>query len=231
MEVAGVDGCKDGWLVVRVDATDQLRLLDLSIAPTFDDLIASTRHCKAVAVDIPIGLSEDGRREPDIEARRVLSPLRHNSVFPAPVRAVLGARSYEEACAISEQVSGKKMSKQAYFGLLSRVRDADHAMSPILQKRVVEVHPEVSFWKLNGEQTLSHSKSKRAGEEERLRLLSQAFGDELAATAVPEGAKPDDFYDSCVAAWTASRVAYGTAQRLPLVPPLDSRGLRMEIVY
>ena len=234
MEVAGVDGCHDGWLVVRAEASDPLRLLDVSIAPTFTEVLRRTADCEAVGIDIPIGLSDDGRREPDVAARQVLRPLRHNSVFPAPVRLVLDATTdttpYEKVCAISLSVHGKKMSKQAYY-IMPKVRQAAHAMKPALQERIVEVHPEVSFWKLNSGRSMANRKSSRDGKKERLRLLLQVLEDDLAAVSVPRGAALDDLYDACAAAWTAGRLALGQAERLPPEPARDSHGLRMEIVY
>ena len=43
--------------------------------------------------------------------------------------------------------------------------------------------------------------------------------------------EPDDFLDACVLAWLAGRIATGEAERLPAEPPLDAKGLRMEIWY
>lgn len=192
--------------------------------------MASTRRCAAVAVDIPIGLTEGPEpRPPDIEARRVLGQ-RASSVFPAPVRPAMQARTYEKACTISLRVSGRKMSKQS-FALIDKIRQADRVMTPELQERVVEVHPEVSFWALNGGQAMAHKKKSAAGKQERLQLLTRVFQDGLASVAVPAGAGRDDLLDACVAAWTAWRLAHGRAERLPSDPPVDARGLRMAIVY
>ena len=232
MQVAGVDGCRGGWLIVYAEASGRLRLLDISIALTFEELIASTRDCAAVAVDIPIGLSDDGRREPDIAARQILRPLRHSSVFPAPVRPVLAATSYAEACAISASArpDDKQISKQTY-AILPKIRQADGVMTPELQERIVEVHPEVCFWKLNGKRPMEQPKRTREGAQARRLLLSEALAAPLASVTIPLGAALDDLHDACAAASTAGRVAYGTAERLPPAPPRDSRGLRMEIVY
>ena len=232
MQVAGVDGCPAGWLVVRAEASDRLRLLDLSIALTFEDMIASTHDCAAIAVDIPIGLSDDGRREPDIAARQILRPLRHSSVFPAPIRPVLAATSYAEACAISASArpDGKRISKQTY-AILPKIRQADDVMTPELQERIVEVHPEVCFWKLNGKRPMERPKRTPEGAQARRLLLAEAFATPLSSVSIPQGAALDDLLDACAAAWTAGRVAYGTAERLPPVPASDSRGLCMEIVY
>lgn len=232
MQVAGVDGCRAGWLVVNADASGPLRILDVFIAPTFTELVERTQDCAAVAVDIPIGLMDGEIRQADIEARRLLRPLRASSVFPSPVRAVLGANSYEEACDLSMQAIGKKLSKQS-FAIVPKIREVDDQQSPRLQERVFEVHPEVCFWKLNGEQPMEQPKKTAKGAAARMALLSEAFATDISTVQLPlrKDAGLDDLYDACVAAWTAGRVAYGAAERLPPEPPRDSRGLRMEIVY
>ena len=209
---------------------DRLRLSEISVVRTFQDLLARTESCAAVGVDIPIGLSDDKSRQADVRAREVLRPLRASSVFPAPVRAVLTATSYEEACALSFGACGKKISKQTY-AILPKIREADGAMTPELQKRVVEVHPEVSFCSLNKMQPLAHSKKSPAGAQKRERLLAKLFEDDLACRAVRDGVWLEDFFDACAAAWTARRLALGKAERLPAGPSVDGRGLRMEIVY
>ncbi len=230
MRVAGVDGCRGGWLCViaRVGLAG-LQFETCNVASSFGDLIEATSQCTAVAVDIPIGLSEDGRREADFEARRRLGP-RRSSVFPAPARCLLETSSYAEANALSRSVLGKGMSAQAY-GILNKIRDADRSMTPHLQQRIVESHPEVSFWALAGDEPLSNYKRTREGAAERLRLLETIFGREIRDVAKPHGSAWDDLYDACVLAWTASHVAKGDAVHLPAEGQYDARGLRMEIVY
>ncbi len=234
MEVAGVDGCDGGWVVVWAQIGHPLRILNVAVQPTFGQVLHRTRDCRTVAVDIPIGLSDDGRREPDVEARKVLSPLRHNSVFPAPVRPVLGVlgAGYREACSVSARarVDGKKISKQTYF-MSFRIKDVDRLLDPDAQKRVIEIHPEVCFWALNGQNPLSGYKRTPEGEFQRLEILSQVFADDLASIASPLGAARDDFLDACAAAWSAARFATGKAETLPREPCTDSRGLLMRIVY
>ena len=104
-------------------------------------------------------------------------------------------------------------------------------MTPELQSRVREVHPEVCFWALNDGKPMAHSKKTPSGAQERERLLAEVFEGDLACVAVPGAAALDDFFDACAVAWTAARIARGRAQRLPAHPPVDERGLRMEIVY
>lgn len=231
MLVAGVDGCPKGWAIVLAQARQRLRLIDLTAARTFSDVLAATRECKAVAIDIPIGLSDREPRRADVEARKLLGE-RRSSVFPAPIRPVLEARSRAEAAAVSLSLCGKKMSWQA-FSIVGKVRQVDQvlALAPAMQERVVEVHPEVSFWALNGRRPLAYAKRTPAGQQERLRLLSPVFEDNLSSIPLPAGMAVDDFYDACAAGWTARRFAEGRACRLPPDPSLDARGLRMEIVY
>jgi predicted RNase H-like nuclease len=109
-------------------------------------------------------------------------------------------------------------------------------MSPQLQSRVFEIHPELCFWAAAGRRQLSHPKRKAAGFEERRVILEQALiGVEIPtwreATGLLPGVGPDDVRDATVAAWTAWRHARGLCERVPESPELDARGLRMEMVY
>lgn len=187
-----------------------------------------TAGCSAVAVDIPIGLSDDGRRAADFAARSLIGG-RRSSVFPPPARALLGCCDYASANALPRRTSGRGISRQT-FNILGKIRDADGAMAPGLQQRLVESHPEVSFCALNADVHLQHAKRTAAGREERRGILSGVFAD-LARLSPPPGAGWDDLYDACVLAWTAARLATGRESRLPATPQFDARGLRMEIVY
>lgn len=228
--VAGVDGCPGGWLVVRVRTGRRLHLLGATVAPTFADVIAATTGCTAVGVDIPIGLSEtEYWREADLAAKAVLG-RRRNSVFAAPLRQVLDTETHPQACAISHGICGKKPSLQA-FHIRLKIKEANEALTPALQQRIAEVHPEVSFWAMNSRQPMRFPKKKPGGREERLKVLGQHFDGDLASLRPPPGAGPNDFLDACAAAWSAARLARRQEQRLPPTPPVDGRGLRMEIVY
>jgi predicted RNase H-like nuclease len=228
--VAGVDGCRAGWLAVlaRVHDGRALCVQDVVIFAGFGQLLDLTGACSAVSIDIPIGLSDDGRRAADFEARRILG-RRRSSVFPPPARALLHCCDYASANALSRRISGRGISRQT-FNIIAKIHEADSVITPSLQERVVESHPEVSFCALNADVCLQHTKRSVAGRDERCRLLSRAFED-LASLSPPRGATWDDLYDACVLAWTASRLATGRERRLPAHPRRDTRGLRMEIVY
>ena len=227
--VAGVDGCRGGWVVVRVpprdEATARVDVVD-SLEELAHDLVSG--RLAAAAIDIPIGLPARGARPADVAARRHLG-ARRNSVFPAPVRAALGARTYPEAGAITRAVSAKGLSKQL-FNILDKIREVDDLQSPALQRHLVEMCPELSFTLLTGS-PMRHPKRTPEGRAERLRALGTVFAPEGVsrhADAPPAGAKPDDVIDAFVGAWTARR--YLADAHLRLGGELDETGLRMEMI-
>lgn len=197
------------------------------VIPKISELISTLPRPKFVAIDIPIGLPLKGARACDMEARKLLGKPRSSSVFPAPVRATLPARTYREACALSVLTHGKSMSKQA-FEIIDKIREVDDVMTPELQRWVFEVHPEVSFYALNGRRPLTHSKHDRQGVEERIKLLVPDYPRIQDHLAELERAKveEDDLLDAAAAAWTAQCVAEGAVPR-----QYDCKGLRMEIVH
>jgi predicted RNase H-like nuclease len=239
--VAGADGCPAGWITVyhprgRPDAAAW------RIFPTFEELLAFAETFEAVAVDMPIGLPDvatTGGREADRLARSVLG-ARQSSVFAVPARATIACTDYAHACATNLLNSDppRKVAKQMFY-LFAKIREIDERMTPTLQQRVVECHPEVAFWALNGEQALAEPKKVKsrpfpAGLDLRRDLLSRVgyAVDFLAGPDCPRSrAAPDDLLDACATAWSANRLALGAAARFPDNPPRDSRGLRMEIVY
>jgi predicted RNase H-like nuclease len=199
----------------------------VEVVSKISELISASPLPLLVGIDIPIGLPLKGPRACDLAARRLLGQPRSSSVFPAPVRATLVAKNYEEACRLSTAAHGKSMSKQAYE-IIAKIREVDDLMTPEIQTWLFEVHPEVSFYTLNGRHPLKHSKHEREGKEERIQLLLphypaiQKHLGELKRSQTGE----DDLLDAAVAAWTAESVARGVVPR-----QYDSRGLRMEIVY
>jgi predicted RNase H-like nuclease len=227
---AGADGCPAGWLVVFATPDGGgLAMREIGVVPDFAALVGLTTGCAAVAVDIPIGLSNDGRRQADFLARACIG-ARRSSIFPAPPRFLLDVPVYATANALSRARCCRGLQKQT-FNIVPKIREADACMTPEMQDRMVESHPEVCFWALAGDEPLAFSKHKAEGLEERLRLLETVYGASIRDLTPPRGAARDDLYDACVLAWTASHVANRTAVHLPSVPQRDARGLRMEIVY
>ncbi len=236
MLVAGLDGCRAGWVMATLTVGDAGRRapgLAVSVIPRLADVapLLAAGRLAAAGIDIPIGLPERAPRACDVEARRLLGP-RRSSVFPAPVRAVLATSSYEDACAASRAGSGKAISRQL-FNIVPKIREADDVLrhAPTLARSLFEMSPELSFTVLAGAPMASNKRTAE-GRAQRLAALRVAFGDEaagrLALEPPPAGAARDDVLDALVGAWTASRWVAGT--HLALGGELDGRGLRMEIV-
>ncbi len=196
------------------------------LAELVDDL--DSGRLATAAIDIPVGLPLCGPRAAVVEARRHLGP-RRNSVFPAPARRVLGARTYAEACARSREASGKAITRQL-FNILPKILEADTVQSPSRQDRLVERCPELSLTFISGA-PMAHPKSRAEGRVERMQALGSVFGTSVVArhtACPPAGARADDVLDAFAGAWTALRVASGAHLRLG--GERDERGLRMEVV-
>lgn len=237
--VIGVDGCPAGWLVVTLPG-GCLQAAEARIAPTFADVLAAAGPSAIVAIDIPIGLPERsgvGGRPCDVAARANLGQ-RQSAVFAVPARAAVYAGDYAAACeaALAHSDPPRKVSKQCY-NLFAKIREVDAQISPALQARVVECHPELAFWRLNGQAPLDLPKKVKSqphapGLQLRRALLESAgFPPRLLQDHPWRRAEagPDDLLDACACAASAARIAAGDGMRFPAVPGCDPHGLRMEI--
>jgi predicted RNase H-like nuclease len=234
MQAIGVDGCPGGWIAVTYDIT--AGTLIPRRYSSFRDVLTAYPYAEVVAVDIPVGLSEGMSRRCDVETRRALGQPRGSSVFPAPDPRVLDEPTREGAQALLQvlTLTDKGISVQA-FGIYPKVAEVNRLMTPGLQERVIEIHPEVSFWAAAGRRPMTYPKKTPEGYEERrgilTRVLERPIWSREEARAVARPATPDDVLDATGAAWTARRVAEGRADRFPANWERDRRGLRMEIVY
>ena len=213
-QIAGIDGCQSRWLAIaRVPGSLSF------VAQVLATTEFSAQPWALAAIDIPIGLPDSGTREADSAARKFIG-ARASSVFPCPIRPVLDATSWEEACEITCQHNGHRMSKQT-FAIIPKIRAVDECVrSTDLRQRLFEIHPEVSFASWQGAPTLYAKKDVR-GHEQRRALIARHFGQEAFASCVAQIA--------FAALWSAERLLAGTAQRLPATSAADSYGLPMHI--
>jgi len=234
--VVGVDGCRGRWATVlwdgASDSVPEVRLLG-----AFDEVLAV--DARVIAVDMPIGLPERGGRggrSCETQARARIGE-RRSSVFAVPARAAVMETDYRAACDASLRHSDppRKVSKQTFM-LFPHMRAIDALISPEMQARVHEVHPELSFWAMNGGAPVPLPKKVRgrcfAPGLALRRSLLVAAGFPLARLRLAPGAEragADDVLDACAAAWSARRIRDGEHLRLPSEPERDARGLRMEI--
>jgi predicted RNase H-like nuclease len=232
--LAGVDGCPGGWIAAFVRG-DEVRL---EVVPRYADVLAN--HPAVIAVDMPIGLPErtgvGGRA-----AENVVRPLlaaRQSSVFSVPSRAAVYASSYAEArdFALATSDPPRKVSKQL-FNIAPKIREVDIALraDPAITPRVFEVHPELAFWRMNGERALDQPKKIKSRCYEpglglrRALLIAGGLPDALVYTAAPKGAGPDDVLDALACLWVARRIARSEARPFPDPPERDAYSLPMAI--
>jgi predicted RNase H-like nuclease len=222
--LAGIDGYKNGWV-----AAVELRPGKTVVRtyPNFRSILDESR-LTLIVIDIPIGLLDHGARTCDVEARRLLGRARGSSVFPSPIRTMLDASTWEEACRRRVEQEGKKCSKQV-AGILPKIHEVDRGMTPAMQHRVREGHPELCFAMMNQGKPMSFNKRTKQGQEARLSLLLHHFPDITMQLRRVSGARAD-IIDAYACLWTARRVAQGKAVSLTADTEVDSKGLKAEII-
>ena len=233
--VIGVDGCPKGWFYFRSDSD----VISSGVAGDFAELVEGLPQGARVFIDIPIGLIDSGSdgRECDRLARRALGSPRSSSVFSAPAFPVLTATSYDEAKSKSFEVTERMLSRQA-FAIVPKIKEVNEYLAANRNSSIVvrEVHPELCFWGLNGGVVMQHAKKKLTGYNERLQLLQKFLPNAQALVQEPlnkhkrSAVARDDIIDALVALITGC-TADDKLLTLPANPPLDLRGLAMEIVY
>jgi predicted RNase H-like nuclease len=236
--LAGVDGCPAGWIAAflrpRIDA------VIVRVVPSFAHVVHAPERPAIIAVDVPIGLPERigvGGRGPEAAVRPLLG-ARQSSVFSVPSRAAIYAESFGEACRIAVATSEppRKVSKQLFM-IAPKIRELDALLrnDPALARKVYEVHPEVAFWRLNGERALGEPKKIKGvpyavGLALRRRLLTDAGFPRTCVEALPpKGARPDDLLDALACAAIARRIHEGIARPFPDPPGRDDFGLPVAI--
>ena len=203
MKVAGVDGTRGGWVAVVLH--DGRFARDHVLAPVEADF-AELADAEVVAIDVPIGF---GPRKADRAARSFLTGA-VSTIFPTPTREIL-LRPFGPGLGVSAQA---------------------HALGPRIlhvtelarsDPRLREVHPEVSFRARNELRPLRSRKKSAGGALQRIELL-RAHGIDLAELGAAATVPLDDVLDAAAAAWSAHRIALGTAGSLPSPPEtIDGR--------
>jgi predicted RNase H-like nuclease len=228
--LCGVDGFKEKWRAVLGNFdTGEVRLFDL---PSEGTLNLSEKPA-IIAVDVPIGLPEvtlPGGRTCDRLARQLLGS-RRGSVFSPIGRICLPMDDREKASRLSIKRGGIGIGVQSW-GLKKKLLEIDRLMTPAKQQIVREVHPEVSFYEMNGGHPVIQSKKTLDGERRRVSALTHAgFPETFLAPLSTLRSGRDDFLDACAALWTADRIYRGIAKRIPHTEEaeFDGRGLDMAI--
>lgn len=159
MFVAGVDGCRAGWVHFAVEVPSLATSVD--VVDLAEVLRSRPTDLVCLGIDIPIGLL-NGSRACDKAARRLLGQPRGSSVFAAPCRAALSATSHAAASEINRRKTTKGLSQQAW-GIAPKIKQVDDAITTDCQRWALEVHPEVCFWALNQHRAMAHNNEDKGG--------------------------------------------------------------------
>lgn len=209
--IAGIDGCRPGWVVAHAHGWDVVTSL-VDVFESFD----------VVGVDMPVGLPASWGRAADGEARRFLRG-RASTVFPTPPRPLLHHRDYAAANAASKRDFGRGLTRQTFF-LFPKIVEVDELADPAFPDRLVEIHPECAFTRM-GDGPLP-PKRRPEGRAARRDLLERHLG------SVPprrRGVEEHDVLDAHAVLWSARRFAAGTAVTFG-AGEHDARNLPMRIV-
>lgn len=237
--VVGIDGCRGGWVAVVLDRA-RPEAIDVRTVARVVDLLRVLPEDAILAVDMPIGLPDligPNGRGPERAVRPLLG-MRQSSVFSVPSRAAVYQTDYREACRVAFETSDppRKVSKQCFF-LFDKIRELDALLTqqPELIARVYETHPEVAFWRLNGERAMAEPKKVKSsleplGLRERRALLERCGlpGRIFDAPLLP-GVGADDLLDAAANVLIACRIADGAAEPFPSPLEHDARGLPVAI--
>jgi predicted RNase H-like nuclease len=227
--VIGVDGAPGGWLAVIWGRTVHHQLFT-NLHELFQ------LEAEIIAIDMPIGFPKQSGRTVDKIARKILKG-KASSIFSVPARAAIEPeyQTYHNACLVNLQNSNppQKFSKQSFF-IFPKMRELDHLMTPLLQARVHEVHPELSFAAMNKGQAVLSKKSQSEGRQERITLLNASgfpWSQLPSSTYLKKHVADNDIVDACACAWSARRILEGEAVTIPDQPEKDERGLVMSIKF
>jgi predicted RNase H-like nuclease len=219
----GLDGFRFGWVAVELDSHRRsisfIRHIDAAIGRPFDRL----------AIDMPIGLPANGDRACDLAAKALLRP--HASRVFTGARRGLWDHASQAAANRALKARGEAGVSVQLWNLGPKILEVDAALTPELQARVIETHPELVFLRLNDGRPLPR-KASAEGLALRRALLKRDGFDEIDAWLTNQrrrtGAKPDDVLDACAAAIAAREATRCLPEG---AVPRDARGLAMQIWY
>jgi predicted RNase H-like nuclease len=224
LRVLGLDGFRNGWVMVSLDGSGA----DIA----FPDNIAAAlaKRFDRAAIDIPIGMTDDGERLCDRLARERLHP--HRS------RVFTGARRWlwdefddpDQANAEAQRRGQKRVSRQLWH-LGSKIMQVDAFVRAHPAMDIREAHPELAFLRLTDGKPLPSKKSEEGIALRRRLLQCNGFEDIdrwLTEARIGTGAKPDDVLDACAVAIVARDPAGSVPEGLP---PRDAHGLPMQIWF
>lgn len=225
--IAGVEPCPGGWLVVgaRLQGITAFPI-EPEVFPTFAEILDYRPSFDVIAVHCHLSFPEEdteGGRTCDKEARKLLGWPRSGAIGSPPSRYYLrtgdlDARAHKGLNPINAR-------------MMRRYAEVAEEMQPYRQRQVFEVHPELSFYQLNDDQPMQHSKHTEKGIAERTALVqARIAGVETVLDAKLPKVELRHLLDATADMVTARRIAARAVDRIPEDPEWDEQGIRMELL-
>jgi predicted RNase H-like nuclease len=237
MTVLGIDGCRYGWCVAAFKG----EVFDLSLKLNLDDIVVAYPDLELALIDMPVGLGDKSLdRDLEQQARKELTPLRHQSIFTPPVREAVNAHSYTEAKKINYSITGKKISIQSW-NIAPKIAELDRFLlkHPEFKEKIFESHPEICFKYLNQGviPTLSKSAPKNSGIIQRLDILRDfqenimGMYEKTRENFTSSGVKNDDIVDAICLAIVAKLGCLNRFEKTIGTNKTDAQGIDMAMYY
>ena len=119
--------------------------------------------------------------------------------------AAAEARDYDEAKRIAVDLTGKKISKQAWYLLPKMLDVVEHWRSQ--PDRIREVHPECSFRAMRGDAARVEQEDLERASRSGCASCATTGSTWSPGTTMRTDVAPDDVVDAAAVAWTAHRIA------------------------
>ena len=224
MRALGLDGFSKGWVAVLLDGDRR------EISFLCDIADALTVRFDRLAIDIPMGMDDEGRRDCDRLAREELRP--HTSrVFTGARRWLWEEFDDPDKANIEALRRGQKRVSRQLWHLGPKIMQVDAFVRENPDLDIREVHPELVFKRLNAGEPLPSKKSEAGMILRRQLLMREGFEEIdqwLTRSRMGRGAKADDVLDACAAAMAARAPAGCVPQG---AASMDAHGLPMQIWF
>lgn len=167
MIVAGIDGCKKGWIMIKSSSGDY----SFDVYKNIFDMAADNEDLERILIDIPIGLSSRKiKRTVEKELKKELK-YKHSTVFNPPCREALFQKDYVSVKKKNIEIEGKSLSIQSY-NISNKIRELDEFWQSKPETEIIESHPELCFKYLNKGEIVLSKKSTLVGLNERIKILA-----------------------------------------------------------
>ncbi|WP_316171177.1 DUF429 domain-containing protein [Bradyrhizobium sp. SZCCHNRI1058] len=221
--VIGIDGFRNGWVAVVIDGAG------LAISFPADISTALAAPFARAAIDIPIGMTDDGERTCDRLARDKLAP--HGSRVFTGARRWLWEEFTDPDLANAEATRRRQTRASRQLWHLGRkIMEVDAFVRAHRDRDIREVHPELVFLRLHGA-PLPSKKTEHGARLRRELLVAAGFAeidDWVNRARIGTGAKPDDVLDACAVALAARDCAGCVPEE---AAPRDAHGVPMQIWF